>query len=278
MGTSEQWDYCKLNLGEWRGSFAQLSPTGEIVRESPSLLQLKERNDARQVQLELEVFDALTGTRERHIEFAIAFDNVDPKLAFFETGAFVQGSLQFSPLAEFGAEFGFIAGDRRHRQVQLYKPGAQLPRITTIREYRVGSNASEQPALTIEALLGDWQGEAITHYVGDRPTERYSTQLQVSRDGDRLWQTTRFPTGEMTSSARIQDRTLLFDESANAVQVLLLEDGSSATVPLAIPRVRSFFLEAGWLHAPTQRQRLIRRYGDRGNLESITLVVETKQA
>ena len=272
---SDQMDYLRMNLGEWHGSFSQLSVTGEVEKDSPSFLTLKEQPESGQVDLELQVFDPVTGDRTRHIN--LSFTSIGGNIAFFETGAFTQGSLQHSPVGEFGAELGFIAGDRRHRQVQLYKPGSQVPRITTIREYREGSDAVEQPPLTVESLLGRWQGEAIIYYADWRPSDRFATELMLTREGDRLIQSSKFADVELTSSAKIGDRELLFDEGKHPVKVMLLADGSSATIPVGISNNAPFFLEAGWLYADNKRQRLVRRYSEKGSLESIVAIVEARR-
>jgi hypothetical protein len=85
-------------------------------------------------------------------------------ILFFENGAFSQGSLHWGPFSEFGAEFGLIEGDRRLRLVMLYNTDIRFARLTLIREKLTGTNTPERSPLTIDHLLGQWQGEAMTIY------------------------------------------------------------------------------------------------------------------
>lgn len=81
----------------------------------------------------------------------------------------------------------------------------------------------------------------------------------------------------ISSRARIDGSILHFDQnSQNPVQVLLLPNGASSTSPLKIQLRQPFFLEVGWLQQPDLRQRLIRRYNDKGEWSSLTLVTERK--
>ena len=87
------------------------------------------------------------------------YHTLNRSTTFFENGAFSQGALQFAPYTEFGAEMGLIYGDRRLRVVLLYDKASQLDRVTFIREHY--STTPERPALTLNDLLGKWEGEAI---------------------------------------------------------------------------------------------------------------------
>jgi hypothetical protein len=86
------------------------------------------------------------------------------QIIFFGTGAFSKGAWQLAPFTEFGAEFGFVDGDRRMRFVQLYNKQLELDSLTFIREFRKGSDAEEKLTLTVEQLLGTWHGQAYTAY------------------------------------------------------------------------------------------------------------------
>jgi Domain of unknown function (DUF3598) len=55
---------------------------------------------------------------------------------------------------------------------------------------------------------------------------------------------------------------------------LLLPDGVSSNIPLQISHRQPFFVEAGWLLADNERQRLIRSYNDKGEWISSTHVIE----
>ena len=92
-------------------------------------------------------------------------------------------SKQLAPLAEFGAEYGFVAENRRLRFVQLYERQGNLSRLTLIREFRSGTDARERPTLRLEQLLGQWEGIACTAYSDWRPPETYSTCLEIKEIG-----------------------------------------------------------------------------------------------
>ena len=186
----------------------------------------------------------------------------------FENGAFSQGSIQFGPFSEFGAELGLIAGDRRLRLVQLFNRDSQLDRLTLIREKLPDSQAPERPPLQVEQLLGEWQGEAVTIYPDWRNPETYSTRLTIQRQGDRLTQELRFGEGDaghtIASAGTIAGSVISFGSGTRSLQVVLLPDGASSSCPTQIKSGQAFFLEVGWLLQPNLRQRMIRSYSDRG--------------
>ena len=194
---------------------------------------------------------------------------------FFEDGAFSQGSTQWGPFSEFGAELGLIAGERRLRLVQLFKSG-ELQQLTLIREQLKGSSESERSPLKVEDLIGSWQGEAVTQYADLRPEQSQTTQLSVEQVSDReLRQTITLPNAPATSSkGMIEGQTVSFKAGSQPVQVLLLPDGASATFPLRITPRQPFFLEAGWLLNAQTRQRMIRSYDASGAWVSLSLVTE----
>jgi hypothetical protein len=41
MAAMSQWDCVLQNLGEWQGSFTQISPAGEVLKDTPSLISLQ---------------------------------------------------------------------------------------------------------------------------------------------------------------------------------------------------------------------------------------------
>ncbi|MEO0407228.1 MAG: DUF3598 family protein [Cyanobacteria bacterium P01_A01_bin.135] len=265
-----QWNRLLLNLGAWEGSFTQLSPTGELREDSPSVVTLEGLNDNKTVRQT--IVKVRNGDRSEQV---LEYSSLSRSVHFFETGAFSQGSLQLGPFSTFGAELGFIDGDRRLRLVQLFDKQAQLSQITLIRESLAGSDA--QPQLTVEGLLGTWQGKATTHYADLRSPDKFGTSLQLSRQGNRVTQALTIPGRTLTSEATVEGSSLRFEGSGGVVQVLLLPGGASSTTPLELPKRQAFFLEAGWLMSPTRRQRMIRRYSESGAWETLTLVEEEKQ-
>jgi hypothetical protein len=272
--TASQWDSVLRNLGAWQGSFTQLSPQGVLQEDAPSLVTLEGMNSNQMIRQRIQRFSLETG--ETVYDKSLEYSSLGRSTLVFENGAFSQGSIQFAPFTEFGAEMGFIWGDRRLRLVQLFDKESNLSSFTLIREHRQHTLVSERPPLTVERLLGQWQGEAITLYPDWRTPTRYNTTLAVTVEGNRLHQHLTAPQIELTSSARIDGSILLFEQGKTPVQVLLLPDGASANTPLAIPRRQPFFLEAGWLVEDNLRQRMIRSYDAQGGWSNLTLVTERK--
>ncbi|MEG3899611.1 MULTISPECIES: DUF3598 family protein [unclassified Microcoleus] len=276
-----QWENFLQNLGEWHGSFTKLSPRGEVLQDTPSIISLEGLNDNKTVRLKLRRFSPNpSGVGEPEVsELVREYQGLGRDILFFENGAFCQGTIQLAPYSECGAEFGFIYNHRRLRFVQLYNIDGNLSNLTLIREKQLDKNVPERPPLNVEDLLGEWQGEAVTIYPDSRSPDTYSTNLQLHLDGaDRLVHKITFGSNAsvITSSARIDGSVLHFNEGALSVQVLLLPDGGSCTLPVKIESRKPIFFEAGWLVEPDLRFRMIRSYNDRGEWVSLTLVTERK--
>lgn len=269
QGTRSQWQCLLKNLGEWQGSFTRLSPQGELLEDTPTVVSFTALNDNQTMRQVVRRLPPNQPVDEKVLEYS----SLGRGILFFDNGAFSQGSIQLAPFAEFGAELGLIWGDRRLRLVQLFNNG-QLDRLTLIREQLAGTNTPERPQLTVDDLVGQWQGEAVTIYPDWRSPDTYPTKLTIERIGDRLIQQLSFLGRNITSEASIQGSILYFDSNT---QILLLPDGASATSPLQVKGGRSFFLEVGWLVTPQKRQRLIRAYSDKGEWISLTLVTEQRQ-
>jgi hypothetical protein len=274
--SKSQWHCLLENLGEWQGSFTRLSPSGEILDDTPTLVTLAGLNENQTIRQLVRRFrpEADGGVTDQVLEYS----SLGQGIRLFDNGAFSQGSMQLGPFSEFGAELGLIAGDRRLRLVQLFKPQGQLDRLTLIREQRVGTTAPERPPLTVSDLVGTWQGESVTIYPDWRSPDHLSSTLDIRQiEANRIVQTLSLAQQTMTSEAQIEGARLLFQQGQQSVQVLLLPDGGSSTCPQQLQLGKPFFLEMGWLLRPDLRQRLIRRYDDRGGWVSLTLVTEQKQ-
>lgn len=272
-----QWENLWKNLGEWQGSFTRVSPQGELLEDTPTVVSLEGLNNNQIIRQTIRRFPPNQAVDERVLEYS----SLSRSVLFFENGAFSQGSMQWAPFGEFGAELGLIQGNRRLRLVQLFDKESQLSRLTLIREKLAGTDSAERPPLTVEQLLGEWQGEAVTIYPDLRSPDIYPTQLKIHReDTNRLVQQLTFGTGAsartITSTAKINNSILLFDEGTLPIQVLLLPDGASSNCPLQIKPRHRFVLEVGWLFQPDQRQRLVRTYSDKGEWDSLTLVTEKR--
>jgi Domain of unknown function (DUF3598) len=273
-----QWQGLLQNLGTWQGSFTQLSPDGLEIQDTPSEVTLTLSADEQTVDFALKRFPDGTVPQEMMLRFQ--YPGPGPKVPFFESGCFSQGSLQWSAWSSFGNELAMIEGDRRLRLVQLYSQGSDLNSLTLIREVRAGSDAHPSPPLKVDDLIGTWAGEATTLYPDGRLASPVQTCLSVEREGERLSQTLQFERQTISSSARIEDRCqgscLTFEDSPQPMQLLCLPGGASSLCPTQIQPNVPFVVEAGWLIEPTYRKRLLRNYCARGEWVSITLVTERK--
>ncbi|MEO0948241.1 MAG: DUF3598 family protein [Cyanobacteria bacterium J06641_5] len=268
-----QWNNLLQHLGVWEGSFTRLNPRGEITADTPTTVELAGLDENRRIRQTIARFPADAPPPAPQV---LEYGTLSRGMLLFENGAFSLGSMQFSPFATFGAEFGFIAADRRLRLVTLFDRESQLSELTLIREGAKGSDALERLPLEVEQLCGQWQGAATAIYPDYRPPQTYSTQLEVRHSGDRLQQKLQAPGLELTSEARIDGQRLYFESGPLAYQVLLLPAGASCNVPPKILNRQPFFLEVGWLLARDRRLRLLRNYDASGAWTNLTLIDERK--
>ncbi len=272
-----QWDCFLKNLGEWHGSFTRFSSRGKELEDTPSIVTLEGRENNQAVHQVVRYLPPDSPPRDVVVDYGK--HSLNRSILFFETGAFSQGSMQWGPYSTFGGEFGLNYGDRRLRMVQLYNSSALLEKVVLIREKLPTSQTPERPILTVDSLLGEWQGEAVTMYADLRNPERYTTHLQLTKiQSDRLEQKLSFGDHIIASTARIDNSRLLFETNKLPIQILLLPDGASCNCPEKIELGHHFVLEMGWLLQPNLRQRIIRSYNERGTWTSCTLVTERKIA
>ncbi|OKH36368.1 hypothetical protein NIES2119_17120 [[Phormidium ambiguum] IAM M-71] len=268
-----QWECLLENLGEWRGSFTRFSPAIELLADTPTIVSLEGLNNNQAIRQKIQKFSSTGEVSEQVLEYS----SLGRSVLFFENGAFSQGSIQIAPFSEFGAELGLIDGNLRLRLVQLFNKNSELESITLIRETLASSQPREIPDLTVEQLLGEWVGEAVTIYPDWRSPDTYPTHLKIYRnESGELVQQLSFANRNIESIAKIQGSILCFEQSPQRVQVLLLPNGASASCPAKISFGQNFFLEVGWLYLPNQRQRLIRSYNEKGEWVSLTLVKEKR--
>lgn len=276
---ASQWQSFLQNLGTWVGSFTHFSPQGTQLDDRPSILTIEGLNDNQAAKLTLK--------RQGLDDIVLEFSSLARGLLFFENGAFCQGTIQFSPVSDFGAEFSFIYENRRLRLVPLFDTDNHLRQITLIRESRQGTSLNERPPLQVDQLIGTWKGEATTIYPDLREPTIYPTKLHLEFDDSekssdkssgKLIQTSSFANNPpFTSTATINGSIITFDgKPENPIQVLMLPDGASVTFPTTAKLHQPLFLEAGWLIRNDLRQRMIRSYNDKGEWVSLTLVTEKK--
>lgn len=266
-----QWECLLENLGSWSGSFTRLNTQGEILDDVTSVVSLEGLNDNKTIYQVVR--------RQGQEDLVLEYSSLSRGILFFENGAFCQGTIQIAPFSEFGAEFGLIYQNRRLRLVQLYDTNAHLYKLVLIRETLTGTPKIETPPLTVDALLGEWTGEAITIYPDLRSPSTIKTKLQLKIDEKgKLVQSLTFGDRTISSKASIKGSVILFDENPEKiVQVLMLPGGASATSPQKIQLRQPLLLEIGWLIEPNFRQRMIRSYDDKGEWVSLTLVTEKRE-
>lgn len=271
---ASQWERLLKNTGTWIGSFTRIAPDGAILEDTPSVVTLKPLDRGNLMRQEIIKHPPGASPQKTVLEYR----SLAKSVLFFEQGAFSQGSMQWGPFSEFGAELGLIYNRHRLRLVQRFDRDRQLSPITLIREHQEGAAPSTRPKLTLDMLLGTWTGAATTIYPDLRPSNTYPTRLTVQRQEDTVQQTLWF--GEdsppIQSEGKVEGDRLLFTTGAQTVQILLLPDGASSTCPTHIEPRRPLFLEVGWMITPTQRQRMIRQYTEQGSWVSLTLVTETR--
>jgi hypothetical protein len=267
------WENFLKNLGEWVGSFTQVSTDGELLTSTPSILTLEGLEDNQLVRFRVRRF-ANSPSEQPTVDTTQEYRSLGKQAVFFDTGAFSKGSLQVAPFSEFGAEYGFVAGDRRSRLVQLFGKQGSFDSLTLIREIRSGTEATLRPDLTVAQLVGKWTGTARTIYADWKAPETTAVSLEIRETNGCLEQQLAFGTRTIASTARIEGNRLQFETGATPRRILLLPDGMSSNTPLQISHREPFFVEAGWLLSENERQRLIRSYNEKGEWISSTHVIE----
>jgi hypothetical protein len=272
---NSNWDNFLKNLGEWQGSFTNVSPTGELLGSTSSILSLAGQEDHKLVSFRVRRYGAGGYDAAPISDHQQEYRSIGRPNLFFDTGAFSKGTIQLAPFTEFGAEYGFISENRRWRCVQLFDEDHNFISLVLIREFRRGTDAQEQPPLTVDRLVGKWVGEAVTAYADLRNPDHYSTNLEISRmDDDRLEQKLSWGDRIISTTAKIDGNRLCFERDKSPREILLLPDGGSSNVPLQIQRHEPFFVEAGWLVSDNERQRLMRSYNAKGEWVSCTHIIE----
>lgn len=121
---------------------------------------------------------------------------------------------------------GFSGVAWRQIKASLLLP---LNRLTLIRERLPGATTAERPPLTVDDLVGEWQGEGVTIYPDGRSPDTYPTTLRVDKNGEhQLTQQLTFnadgrrdaypTTRNISSTARIEGSILYFEEAPNPIK------------------------------------------------------------
>ena len=276
---SSQWQNFLLNQGEWRGSFTNLSPAGQELDTTASVLILEPAEDGHLVRFHLRRFGSHVDDTKPTREVITDYRTLGRQVVFFDSGSFSKGSLQLAPNTSSGAEFGFIVDDRRFRLVQLFTENGDFDGHVLIREFRAGSSAQERPVLRPDSLLGLWEGTAST-ITADWPVADVSAvQIQVSKsncDGqEHLTMTTVQNSATSSISGRLHD-DLISVAGPTPMSWQLFPDSGYSIVPLQVTHRLAFMVEAGWMPAHDRLERLIRRYDSTGAWHSSTHIVAVR--
>lgn len=283
---ASQWQNFQRNLGAWRGSFTNVDAHGELLDSTASLLTLSSAEEGRMVQFRLRRSASGDPATTPSQDTAQEYRTLGKQVVFFDNGCFAKGSLQIAPATRFGAEYGFISGDRRHRLVQLFDKDGAFTSLVLIREFREGTGAAERPPLTPEQLSGCWQGQAATIEADWPEPSHRPVRIQVEQpDGGGLRLTTELGGEQDRECSVVQarphgERCFALDLAVDGPdaaggqpgRLLLLPDGGLSLAPLRVSHRQAFQVEAGWLESDDCWQRLIRRYGPRGEWLSATLI------
>ena len=272
-----QWECFLKNLGEWQGSFTRFSPDGKQIGDTPTVVSFEALDNQKTVRQLVRRLPPNQPPQDQYFEYKSFGKNI----LFFEDGSFSIGATLCNKFSRPWAELGLKEGNRRLRLVQIFNSQNRLDYFTLIREKFANSQVTERPPLTLEQILGAWQGQATTLYPDLRNPDTFSTYLELNLKGqNKLQQKLTFGESNsekvITSVATVENSKLTFTEGQIAKNIWFLPDGVSANYPLEVKSGYPFFLEVGWLVKPDYRRRMIRNYNSQGEWVSLTLVNEYK--
>ena len=278
-----QWDCIRQNIGTWHGSFSQFSPSGELVKDTPSVLTLEETDPGKMMVLTLERFPEAGEKKINRLTFTAP--GPAPYTYYFESGAFSQGSAQWSSFGQFAIEVSLKVGDRRVRYVIMYEGTShytsQLKYVTLICETQEGGTQFVEKSLSAELLLGKWEGSAKVIYSTGEPFTTGTSQWQMRKDlalscqeqfDDRTQVLSVASDVEGTVSSETMIQLNATEENQLDYQLMLLSNGAYCLLPQEIKRETAFRVEVGWVSAQGDRQRLIRYYDTRGVWTNTALI------
>ncbi|MEL6158485.1 MAG: DUF3598 family protein [Cyanobacteria bacterium J06554_11] len=292
-----QWQCIQQNIGTWHGTFAQFSPDGDLVKETPSVLTLEETQPGQRMQLTLErTPDGGTTDITRR---SFSAPGPAPYVYFFESGAFSQGTAQWSKFGQFGAEMSLKVGDRRVRFVIMYEGTAEgtskIKYITLIREAQTGGTRFEEPHFHIEQVLGNWQGRLQMLYASMDPTTAGQSlwtfnedlSLTCKEENEDEWTlalATCLKGDRSTSPSQTKPISLKKNkDSAPDYQLTPLPNGTYCLMPQIIDQKAAFRVEVGWVRSNKAnpetsaliRTRIIRYYDHQGIWRKSALIEDS---
>ncbi len=228
---SSQWQYLLNNLGAWQGYFIKLSPHGEERSRQPSCTTLEGLDNNQTIRQTVQVGDQVRVLQYSHLARSVLV---------LPNGSFSQGSTQYTPVGEFGAELGLMhrtaAIAQRLRMVLLFQRG-ELQEITLIPEHLPDSPQIIPNPIDSQTIPKTWQGDSFTVYAD--------------------W---RSPTTDTIQG--------VYDLSNSG---LVLPYQVIAQFPNPIPQRSPFSLSLLWLAQPDLLYHLSRHYDHMGGWTALTL-------
>ncbi|MEM8502063.1 MAG: DUF3598 family protein [Cyanobacteria bacterium P01_D01_bin.1] len=275
-----QWQCIQQNIGTWYGSFTKFSPEGEQVKDTPSVLTLEETDPGKTMRLTLKRTPPGGTTDVTTRSFSAP--GPAPYVYFFESGAFTQGSAQWTAFAQFGAEMCLTVGDRRARFVIMYESGmngsAQIKYVVLIRETQTEGTYFKEPAMTPGQMMGSWAGTLSAVYATMEPTATGASKWQFDQTSlicqDAFGENTEKLLLKLEQNDASQSVSLKGDL---AYKLMCLPNGAYCLIPEAIEKASEFRLEVGWLRAGGRRSRLVRYYDNRGIWHSSALIEDRQK-
>jgi hypothetical protein len=228
-----QWECLCQNVGQWQGEFIKISPAGEVRSAQPSETSLALLADGQTMHQTIRVGESVTNLQYRSLSRSVLF---------FEDGSFSQGSTQFTPVGEFGAELGLIDGNRRLRLVFMYQKGL-LTEFTLIPERLPDADPIPPEPICGEEFLPDFL-------------------LNCTGKGE-----IRYPDGRTPELSQYED----IPDRGGAV---FLPYQTIALCPSSISPRQSFSLELFWRLSPYTFGRMVRCYDGMGGWQDLRLYRE----
>ncbi len=287
-----QWQCIQQNIGTWHGSFTKFSAKGEQLKDTPSVLTLEETEADKTMQLTLKrtPADGTTDVTQR----SFSAPGPAPYICFFETGAFSQGSAQWTPFGQFGAEMSLKVGDRRVRFVIMYsstvKGNHEIEYVTLIRETQTGGTQFIEADTLPTQLLGEWKGESsILHATMAAPTtgtSQWSFESTALSCSDTFDENTKVLSLTNNRDLDLNSNKPILLNGKIDYQLMPLPNGAYCLIPHVIKKGVEFRVEVGWLRESRERfdkstltrTRLIRYYDNRGVWTQSALIEDGKIA
>jgi hypothetical protein len=272
--TNVLWENLFQNAGVWVGCFTRLTPDGTVVSDTPSRLTLERTSDT---SARFQVCRYPDG--QPPVEHQTEFATINRSSLFCTDGSFTKGSMQWSPVSDFGIEIGLTTPEARLRLVQIFQPGGALDYLVLIRETREGYTPVTRPDLSVEQLMGTWRGQAIVYTLNGVVADPVPTEqrLQTLADGRLHWSWQR-GSEQGRWNGHQQGSRVLYDQQGCPYQLLLLPNGGATSCPRTIQPRTAFQCDLAWLLTPTTRLQLLRQYAADGSWSQHTWIQEEKVA